>query len=423
MVRLRAAPRDEPGARCGGAACWREPIRRASSTASKAPRSAFALYDSDLPEIRSIAAARDGAIYFAAMGGGMERMLQSVQAAQAAAQQAAAPQSPAVKAGAAPAQAAAAQTSATVSFAQPTVSYGLERAAVLRLQPGPGGRETLVIDGRKRSGTPAQRRAGARKRFSPATAARRIYEIDPRRRLSIAAQTDRPQITAYAANRPRRAARLRARRRLAAACQRAGAERGSFETAAYDSGGVSRWGRLCWQGRRPRGRRSPCATRSGNSYRPDATWCPWSAAAAEAEDAAVASPAARFIQWQATLTAAPCWTRLRLTYLPQNSRPVVKSISVLPEAADTDAANGDEARRLRHNQQLQHHCFGFRVGFRPPSAARKPWSWVGGPRRKLAVSWQAEDPDGDALRAAVAFRGEGETRLENDRAQHRRGPS
>ena len=372
----------------------------------ESPRSAFALYDSDLPEIRSIAAARDGAIYFAAMGGGMERMLQSVQAAQAAAQQAAAPQSPAVKAGAAPAQAAAAQTSATVSFAQPTVSYGLERAAVLRLQPGRAVEKLWSSTEENVLGLLLKDAPGSQAVFAGDRGGR-IYEIDPRRRLSIAAQTDRPQITAM----------LQTAQGVLLGSAHGGdllrlanepAPSGVFETAAYDSGGVSRWGRLSWQGTTPEGASIAVRTRSGNSYRPDATWSPWSAAAAEAEDAAVASPAARFIQWQATLTGGAVLDSVRLTYLPQNSRPVVKSISVLPEAADTDAANGAKPA-VSDTTSSYSITVSASGSVSAPVSSTKALELGRGPRRKLAVSWQAEDPDGDALRAAVAFRGEGET--------------
>ena len=44
---------------------------------------AFGLYDSDLPEIRSVAVSEDGSIYFAAMGGGMDRLLQAIPGGQA----------------------------------------------------------------------------------------------------------------------------------------------------------------------------------------------------------------------------------------------------------------------------------------------------------------------------------------------------
>lgn len=370
----------------------------------ESPRRAFALYDSDLPEIRSIAAARDGAIYFAAMGGGMERMLQSVQAAQAAAQQAAARQAPAVKAGAAPAQAAAAQTSATVSFAQPTVSYGLERAAVLRLQPGRAVEKLWSSTEENVLGLLLKDAQGSQAVFAGDRGGR-IYEIDPRRRLSIAAQTDRPQITAM----------LRTAQGVLLGSAHGGgllrlanepAPSGVFETAVHDSGGVSRWGRLSWQGTAPEGASIAVRTRSGNSHRPDAAWSPWSAPVNEADGAAVASPDARFIQWQATLTGGAVLDSVRLTYLPQNSRPVVKSVSVLPEAAATD----DDAKTAAADAASSYSITVSASGeVSAPVSSTQALELGRGPRRKLAVSWQAEDPDGDALRAAVAFRGEGET--------------
>lgn len=370
----------------------------------ESPRRAFALYDSDLPEIRSIAAARDGAIYFAAMGGGMERMLQSVQAAQAAAQQAAARQAPAVKAGAAPARAAAAQTSATVSFAQPTVSYGLERAAVLRLQPGRAVEKLWSSTEENVLGLLLKDAQGSQAVFAGDRGGR-IYEIDPRRRLSIAAQTDRPQITAM----------LRTAQGVLLGSAHGGgllrlanepAPSGVFETAVHDSGGVSRWGRLRWQGTAPEGASIAVRTRSGNSHRPDAAWSPWSAPVNEADGAAVASPDARFIQWQATLTGGAVLDSVRLTYLPQNSRPVVKSVSVLPEAAAAD----DDAKTAAADAASSYSITVSASGeVSAPVSSTQALELGRGPRRKLAVSWQAEDPDGDALRAAVAFRGEGET--------------
>ncbi len=370
------------------------------------PQRAFALYDSDLPEIRSVAAAEDGAIYFAAMGGGMERVLQSIQVQAAAAQQAAGQSQAAVKIAAAPAPAAAAQTSSTVSYAQPAVSYGLERAAVLRLQPGRAVEKLWSSTEENVLGLLLKDPQGSQAIFASDRDGR-IYAIDPRRRLNIVAQTDRPQITAM----------LRTARgvlfgsahggdllRLAAEPARSGV----FETAVHDSGGVSHWGRLSWQGSAPEGAAIAVRTRSGNSYRPDATWSPWSAAAGEAEGAAIASPPARFIQWQATLTGGAVLDSVRLTYLPQNSRPVVKSISVLPEAADTNTANGAKsaASDTTSSYSITVSASG---GVSAPVTSTKAMELGRGARRKLAVSWKAEDPDGDALRAEVAFRGEGET--------------
>ncbi len=369
------------------------------------PQRAFALYDSDLPEIRSVAAAGDGAIYFAAMGGGMERVLQSIQV-QAAAQQAAGQSQAAVKIGAAPAPAVAAQTSSTVSYAQPTVSYGLERAAVLRLQPGRAIEKLWSSTEENVLGLLLKDPHGSQAIFAGDRDGR-IYAIDPRRRLNVVAQTGRPQITAML--RTARGVLLGSAHggdllRLAAEPARSGV----FETAVHDSGGVSHWGRLSWQGSAPEGASIVLRTRSGNSYRPDATWSPWSAAAGEAAGGAVASPDARFIQWQATLTGGAVLDSVRLTYLPQNSRPVVKSISVLPEAAETDAAGG--AKSAASDTTSSYSITVSASGeVSAPVTSTKALELGAGARRKLAVSWKAEDPDGDALRAAVAFRGEGET--------------
>lgn len=366
---------------------------------------AFALYDSDLPEIRSIAAARDGAIYFAAMGGGIDRVLQNVKAA-AAAQQAAAQAAPAVKAGTAPAPAAAAQTSATVSFAQPTVSYGLERAAVLRLQPGRAVEKLWSSTQENILGLLLKDPQGAQALFAGGQGGR-IYEIDPQRRLSIAAQTNRPQITAM----------LRAARGVLLGSAHGGdllrladepAQSGVFETAVHDSGGVSRWGRLSWRGAAPEGAAIAVRTRSGNSYRPDAAWSPWSEPVSAAEGAAIASPDARFIQWRATLTGAASLDSVRLTYLPQNSRPVVAAVSVLPETAAAGAADGAKSAAADTTSSYSITVTASGDASAPVSST-KALELGRGSQRKLAVSWKAEDPDGDALRAAVAFRGEGET--------------
>lgn len=366
------------------------------------PRRAFALYDSDLPEIRSIAAAPDGAIYFAAMGGGMHRMLQSIQAPQIAVQQ----PSAAAKVGVASAPASVVQTSSTVSYVQPTVSYSLERAAVLRLQPGKAVEKLWSSTEENVLGLLLKNPQGSKAIFASDRYGR-IYEVDPRRRLNIAAQTDRPQITAM----------LQTARGMLFGSAHGGdllrladepARSGVFETAVHDSGGMSHWGRLSWQGSAPEAAEIVVRTRSGNSYRPDATWSSWSVAAGDAGSAEVASPAARFIQWQATLTGGAALDSVRLTYLPQNSRPVVKSISVLPEAVNADAAGAAQSA-VSDTTSSYSITVSASGDVSTPVTSTKAMELGAGVRRKLAVSWKAEDPDGDALRAAVAFRGEGET--------------
>ena len=159
----------------------------------------------------------------------------------------------------------------------------------------------------------------------------RIYRTDAGRRLSLVTQTGRSQITAL----------LRTRQGVLMGSAHGGslyrlspaaAEQGTYEMAPRDTGGVSRWGRLSWRGEVPEGARIEISTRSGNAYRPDKSWSAWSEPLAESDGSQVQSPAARFLQWRATLHGRARLDSVRVHYLPQNSAPVVRSVNVVPEA-------------------------------------------------------------------------------------------
>lgn len=358
--------------------------------------SAFALYDSDLPEIRSVAPARDGSIYFAAMGGGMDSVVQSVQAQVAAQPQVAV-------AGATPI--ASPQASSTISYAQPTISYGLERSAVMRLQPGQAVEKLWSSTEENILGLLLKDADGSKAVFASDRYGR-IYEVDSRRRLSIVAQTDQPQITAM----------LNTAEGMLLGSAHGGnlfrfptarSKDGVFESAVHDSSGISQWGRLTWRGSTADGSSIEIRTRSGNSYRPDETWSPWSAPITQPEGALIASPAGRFIQWQATLAGESVLDSVRLTYLPQNSRPVVRSITVLPEAG-APAGASSAAAATTDTTSTYSITVSAAGDVTPPTTGTKATELGAGNQTKLAVSWKAEDPDGDNLRAEVAFRGEDE---------------
>ncbi len=364
--------------------------------------SAFALYDSDLPEIRSVAAAQDGVIYFAAMGGGMDRVLQSVQAQVAAQPQVAVA---GVQVASGTATVASTQASSTISYAQPIVSYGLERAAVLRLQPGQAVEKLWSSTEENILGLLLKDADGSKAIFASDRYGR-MYEVDAQRRLSLVAQTDQPQITAM----------LSTDEGMLLGSAHGGnlfrfptgpAKGGVFETAVHDSSGVSQWGRLTWRGSTADGSSIEIRTRSGNSHRPDDTWSSWSAPIRRPQGAVITSPAARFIQWQATLGAGSVLDSVRLTYLPQNSRPVVRSITVLPEAGDSTGASS--AKGATTDTTSSYSITVSAAGdASAPTTSTKATELGAGSQSKLAVSWKAEDPDGDDLRAELGFRGEGE---------------
>ena len=364
---------------------------------------AFALFDSDLPEIRSISVAGDGAVYFAAMGGGMDRLLQAIPSQQAAVQ---------VQASAAAVQVGTPQVASAVTYAaQPQVVYAGERAALMRLVDGRAVEKIwtsneenilgLVVDEGDDPGVLfATDREG------------RIYRTTADRRHSLLSQTGKAQMTSM----------LRSPEGVLVGSAHGGAlyrlspeaaPEGVFETAPRDTNGVSQWGRLSWMGEMPAGASIEISTRSGNTYRPDGSWSEWSDPLANANGSQVSSPAARFLQWRAELRGQARLDSVRVHYLPQNSAPVVKSLNVVPEAPKAASSSGSGTSESANSYSITVSASGSSS---PPQSTG---SAAGGsePTRTLAIVWGAEDPDGDDLRAELSFRGEGETawkRIDDD---------
>jgi hypothetical protein len=112
---------------------------------------------------------------------------------------------------------------------------------------------------------------------------------------------------------------------------------GSIESDVFDSGMFSRWGRLSFKGSVPAGRIA-IEARSGNLDRPQENWSKWSNAVTREEGARVSAPAARFIQWKATLTMdsnnksgrSPELDSVEVAYLPRNVAPRASEIEITP---------------------------------------------------------------------------------------------
>ncbi len=108
---------------------------------------------------------------------------------------------------------------------------------------------------------------------------------------------------------------------------------GWFESPVHDSGSVARWGRLSWLGD---ARGVAFRTRTGNSARPDTTWSDWSQPITDPARSGIASPNARYIQWRAEFSSAPGpvggLDDVTIAYLPQNTPPNLRSISVAAQA-------------------------------------------------------------------------------------------
>ena len=346
---------------------------------------AFALYDSDLPEVRSIVVASDGAVYFAAMGGGMDRLLQAIPSQQAAVQ---------VQATAATSQAGVQvgtpQVASRVTYAQPQVVYAGERSALMRLIEGQAvekiwssNEENILGLATETGGSPGVLFATDREG--------RVYRTGPDRKLSLLSQTGKAQMTSM----------LRASNGVLVGSAHGGelfrlgskpAAEGVFETAPRNTNGVSRWGSLSWKGDVPDGSSLEISTRSGNTYRPDGSWSDWSEALAGRDGSQVPSPPARFLQWRATLRGEARLDSVRVHYLPQNSAPVVKSLNIVPEAPKASGSGSAGSSDTTSSYSITVSASGSssprspRVGRRPPPRRCASWQSSGQRRTPTGTS-------------------------------------
>jgi hypothetical protein len=108
---------------------------------------------------------------------------------------------------------------------------------------------------------------------------------------------------------------------------------GTYTSETLDAEGFTYWGRLRWEGSL-NGAQVKIETRSGNLDTPQKNWSDWAAVPLASDNGRVASPAARFIQYRVTLTAAaaasPAVTRVELAHRQKNIAPVVEIVEATP---------------------------------------------------------------------------------------------
>lgn len=181
---------------------------------------------------------------------------------------------------------------------------------------------------------------------------------------------------------------------------------GFYESQVHDSTSVARWGHLQWRG-------SPSGiafrTRSGNAARPDSTWSPWSPPLSDAASALITSPSARFIQWRAEWPSGSnaVINSVDVPYLAQNAPPVIHSVSVT-------SILGTNTAKAAANAIPTSSAYSITVtdtGQPPPattSAATSSQTVSRLQTTQTQVSWQADDPDSDKLVYSVYFRADDE---------------
>jgi sugar lactone lactonase YvrE len=377
---------------------------------------AFVLYDSSLPEIRSIVPAADGSVYVAAMGGAYARR-QAQAATTAASQQGAGIVTTTITVSA---DADAAQrgielqpkpeppkpATPTPETLPPTPSVDLsaEKSALYRIYADNlvenlwSSKEENVYDLIVR---------GADLYFSTDSNGR-IYRLSPDLKAALLVETREGEATRLA----------EAGGSLFAATSNQGKlyrlngaapQTGIYESPVHDAGNAARWGRLEWRAETHSGKIS-FRTRSGNSARPDSTWSDWSEPISDAARNAVTSPNARFIQWRAEIEPgngpAPVIDSVAVSYQPQNGRPVVRSIQVMPQWAAAQAKPAAPAQQSSVAYSITVTDSGDAGQAASGGTPTQTVSRTG--MQQLYFSWQADDPDGDTLIYSLYYRGEDE---------------
>jgi hypothetical protein len=188
---------------------------------------------------------------------------------------------------------------------------------------------------------------------------------------------------------------------------------GTIESDVFDSAMYSMWGRLSFEGKLNSGAVA-VATRSGNLDQPQKNWSPWSAPITTQKGGRIASPAARFVQWKATLTAdgtgrSPELESVDVAYLPKNVEPHVDEIEMTPPNYKFPAATGASSALA---QTLSLPALGRTPAASAPSISLETTTST--PAMQLAkgfmgARWLASDPNGDSMVYTVEIRGVNET--------------
>jgi sugar lactone lactonase YvrE len=182
-----------------------------------------------------------------------------------------------------------------------------------------------------------------------------------------------------------------------------GSTMATYESPVHDGTGVARWGHIQWHGS---GGPVQFRTRTGFAARPDGTWSAWSEPISDPAAALIQSPTARYIQWRAEW---PSGSNARLTsvdipYLPQNTPPTVRSISVASILTTNTAKTSAAAAPSTGAYSITVTSTGEPP---PATATTTPTSSVSNLQTtQTQISWQADDPDGDKLVYSVYFRPE-----------------
>jgi len=229
----------------------------------------------------------------------------------------------------------------------------------------------------------------------------RIYAVDPRGNATLLVQTSEAQISRF----------VRSDTGLFVATSNLGklfrlgpewATRGVYESPVFDARFIAQWGTITWQSQVGH---VEIQTRTGNTETPDETWSEWSPPIPNGGK--VLSPPARFIQFRLTLTtdramsgtprpnARPQIEGVRIAYLPQNVKPVISSLEILPSGVALQEVPQQPVDPGILSSGLDPAIFGVSANVPP----RRVYQ-----RGARSFQWTANDPNGDQLVYSLFYR-------------------
>ena len=175
------------------------------------------------------------------------------------------------------------------------------------------------------------------------------------------------------------------------------AAEGMIESDVFDAGQFTQWGRVQADGDL-HGGRIAVAARSGNLDRPGDTWSAWMTGDKPA------LPAARFVQWRATITGGAELDAVEVAYLPRNVAPRVEDIDITPAnykfgAAVTLPFAISTPATITLPAMGKHQTTATPAGAPDLSGGSMQFAkgWLG-------ARWSASDENGDALTFKVEIR-------------------
>lgn len=163
---------------------------------------------------------------------------------------------------------------------------------------------------------------------------------------------------------------------------------GTYDSPVLDARSSADWGRIWW---RAEGNVT-IETRSGNTEEPGETWTAWEPVRGETTAGKINSPSARFVQWRATLrsgTPAAALREVTLAFVPTNIAPEITSLTGLPANVGLAPNPPIQIDPNIETSGMDPAIFGIPNQAPPPRRVYQ--------KGAAAFQWTAEDRNGDTL--------------------------